>query len=174
MLIEEEAYSKATELLTSAFEYHQLATPHISDESTDSPELFNLGDLETLADLLIIQKFCSKAITCIKSGVRWLQQREMETMWESMLDDREFDLSRRTREGWEKDNKAAEGAAINELDPRLRVRLGTARMGEGRIDEAKVSCFVWFILFLPICLLVLSIISHGTVSFRCYFTRRRR
>lgn len=65
----------------------------------------------------------------------------MQTAWDSIEDDREFDLERKEREGWEKMGRGFEESEVFELDVRLRVRLGAARMGEGKVDEAKVSIF---------------------------------
>lgn len=67
----------------------------------------------------------------------------MQTAWDSIEDDREFDLERKEREGWEKMGRGFEESEVFELDVRLRVRLGAARMGEGKVDEAKVSIFAY-------------------------------
>lgn len=63
----------------------------------------------------------------------------MQTAWDTLEDDREFDLERKEREGWEKMGRGIEESEVFELDVRLRVRLGAARMGEGKVEEAKVS-----------------------------------
>lgn len=54
-------------------------------------------------------------------------------------DDREFDLERKLRMGWERDARFLEEARVNELDVRLRLRLGVARMAKGDTEEAQVS-----------------------------------
>jgi len=64
-----------------------------------------------------------------------MQGRERETEWDTVLDDREFDVERKVREGWEKGNQWLEREPVYELDVRLRARLGIARLWMGENDE---------------------------------------
>jgi len=70
-----------------------------------------------------------------------MQGRERETEWDTVLDDREFDIERKMRDGWEKGNQWLEREPVYELDVRLRARLGIARLWMGEngewVEEAK-------------------------------------
>ena len=135
-------HAKACSLYLAALDYFRTTVPHVDPRSAASMEQissFGFQDLEALADFLAVQRQPAKIVAVIKQGVRWLQGRENETGWDALGDDREYDVQRRTRVGWEKDSKLLETADPVELDVRLRVRLGVARMMEGRVDEAKVN-----------------------------------
>jgi general transcription factor 3C polypeptide 3 (transcription factor C subunit 4) len=108
----------------------------------------DIGEFETLADFLLKEKKWDHVIKVIRTGVRWLGGREKETIWDQLEDDREFDVRRQERDGWEKVARALEESPVHQLDNRLRLRLGLARMGKGDIEEARVSyifCVFWFL-----------------------------
>ncbi|KAK4700486.1 general transcription factor 3C polypeptide 3 (transcription factor C subunit 4), partial [Phenoliferia sp. Uapishka_3] len=140
LLALQQQHAKACALYLSSFEYFRTTVPHVDPESEASLSqisYFGFEDLETIADLLTVQKQWAKVVTVIKEGVRWLQGREKETGWDASGDDREYDVTRKSRTGWEKAVRFLEDAPIYELDVRLRVRLAVARLGEGRVDEAQ-------------------------------------
>jgi len=139
LLISNSLYGKASQLYLSAFDHYRTICPHITPHTLPLISSFGPQDLETIADILNHLAFYERSIEILKRGVRWLQGREQETGWETLEDDREFDLERKTRVGWERDARFLEGARINELDVRLRLRLGVARMAKGDTDEAQVS-----------------------------------
>lgn len=103
-----------------------------------------ISDFETLADFLLKEKKWDQVIKVIRVGVRWLQGRELEKIWDLQEDDREFDEKRQERVGWEKGSKFLEGNQVHYLDNRLRLRLGLARAGKGDMDEALVSPIFFF------------------------------
>lgn len=130
-------HNKALALYLAAFDHYQAICPHVDDYTIDLISSFGQQDLETIADILNHQKQFVKAVSVLRTGVRWLQGREKETGWDALSDDREFDPQRKVREGWEREARFLEEAAVYELDVRLRLRLGVARMGEGKVDEAQ-------------------------------------
>ena len=132
-------YPKAAGLYLNAFDHFQTICPHVDDETIDQISSFTYADLETISDILNHQEQFVKTVAVIRTGVRWLQGREKETGWDALHDDREYDTMRKTRDGWERDARYLEEAPVYELDVRLRLRLGVARMGEGKIEEAQVG-----------------------------------
>lgn len=132
-------HARAASLYLAAFEHYRTKVPHVDDDTLELIDGFEVEDLEYLADVLIHQRQFTRAINIIKTGMRWLQGREKETMWDTAInDDREYDTERKQREGWERDARHLEQAAVNDLDATLRMRLGIARLGEGRTEEAMV------------------------------------
>ena len=100
--------------------------------------IFNMDDLIYLADMLIALRQPKRAIAAIRTGARWLQGRGDQSYWDTFhADDREFDLERRSRENWELSNRFLEEEPVYGLDTRLRLRLGHARLLEGRDKEAR-------------------------------------
>lgn len=132
-------YGKASTLYLTAFDHYRTICPHITTQTLPLISSFGHQDLETIADILNHLELYDRSIDILKRGVRWLQGREQETGWDGMSDDREFDLERKTRVGWERDARFLEEARVNELDVRLRLRLGVARMAKGDTEEAQVS-----------------------------------
>ena len=104
------------------------------------PDDFANEDLELYSDLLRSQKRFREGGKVIADGVRWLQGRiDEEASWESFGDDREYDLKRKTRAGWQDHpQKWCEDAPIHQLDTGLRLRLGMCRLFEGRLQDAKI------------------------------------
>jgi general transcription factor 3C polypeptide 3 (transcription factor C subunit 4) len=124
-------YPLAINLLESAFDFYQETVPIVSSETLHLLNSYGYEDLETLTDFLLLEKKYLKVVKVIKRGVRWIQGRALETEWDSYLelDDREFDLKRKERKGWEKlGNSWLEREPVYELDVRLRTRLGIARL----------------------------------------------
>ncbi|ORY54996.1 hypothetical protein BCR35DRAFT_284512 [Leucosporidium creatinivorum] len=130
-------YGKASQLYLSAFDHYRSICPHITAHTLPLISSFGPQDLETIADILNHLGMHARSIEILKRGVRWLQGREQETGWEMLDDDREFDLVRKTRVGWEREARFLEEAGVNELDVRLRLRLGVARMAKGDAEEAQ-------------------------------------
>lgn len=139
LLTASKLYARAAALYLHAFDHFQTICPHVDDSTIDLISTFGTIDLETIADILNHQEQFVKTVSVIRTGVRWLQGREKETGWDALHDDREYDVVRKTRTGWERDARYLEEAAVYELDVRLRLRLGVARMGEGKVEEAQVS-----------------------------------
>lgn len=137
LLATDGAYARASALYLASYNYFRTSVPHIT--STDEISHFSSQDLEALADYLLVQRDFKQVVSVVKEGTRWLQGREKETGWDKLDDDREFDEIRKVRRGWEKDARFLEEAEVYELDVRLRVRLGVARLGLGDVDEAAVS-----------------------------------
>lgn len=138
MLVEMGFYFRASDLYLAALDHFRSICPHVDDDTIDEICGFDSVDLEFLADCLLKQQEHAKVVQVIKSAVRWLQGREKQTGWDTLDDDREYDLVRKTREGWQRDARHLEEASVYELDVTLRTRLGLARMGQGRFDEADV------------------------------------
>ncbi|GAA5850743.1 hypothetical protein JCM8547_009077 [Rhodosporidiobolus lusitaniae] len=130
-------FAQATTLLLSAFAFYRSTVPLVTSSTIDLLNTYGYADLETLTDFLLEKKDYAETVRVIRQGVRWLQGRERETGWDAMEDDREYDEVRKTREGWEKANTYFEEEGTYELDVRLRCRLGLARLGMGRVQEAQ-------------------------------------
>lgn len=139
LLADTQQYDRATTLLLAAFAHYRSICPLVSAETVDSLNTYGYGDLETLADFLLVQRNYKEVVRVIRQGVRWLQGREKETGWDSMTDDREYDEERRMRDGWETGQSFFEDEPTYELDVRLRSRLGLARLGLQQYQEAQVS-----------------------------------
>lgn len=124
-----------------AFDYYRTAFSHLDEGFGDGEDgtIFNCEDLLALIDYLSILNRWTDVISVIRVGARWLQGREKQSAWDTVTDDREFDLERKSRPGWEKAVKPFEDAPVNELDPRLRTHLGIARLAEKNFEEADVS-----------------------------------
>ncbi|GAA5845725.1 hypothetical protein JCM5353_001690 [Sporobolomyces roseus] len=135
LLASDRLYTQAVQLLLSAFSYYRETVPQITPTTSHLLNSYGYEDLETLSDFLITQKQFSECVRVIRQGVRWMQGRERETEWDTVLDDREFDVERKVREGWEKGNQWLEREPVYELDVRLRARLGIARLWMGENDE---------------------------------------
>ncbi|GAA5924202.1 transcription factor TFIIIC subunit TFC4 [Sporobolomyces koalae] len=147
LLASEHLYPQAVQLLLAALSYYRQTVPEITPATCHLLNSYGYEDLETLADFLIAQRQYSECVRVLKQGVRWMQGRELETEWDTVSDDREFDPERKSRAGWDKGNQWLEREPVYELDIRLRARLGIARLGmsnstnpheaEESIDEAK-------------------------------------
>ncbi|GAA6008607.1 hypothetical protein JCM11491_003366 [Sporobolomyces phaffii] len=139
LLAAEQLYSQAVQLLLSAFSYYREAVPQISPETCHLLNSYGYEDLETLADFLIAQKQHAECVRAVKQGVRWMQGRESETEWDTVEDDREYDPERKVRPGWEKGNQWLEREPVYELDPRLRARLGIARLWMSKTTTTTIN-----------------------------------
>ncbi|GAA5957881.1 hypothetical protein JCM21900_001296 [Sporobolomyces salmonicolor] len=137
LLASSQLYSQATATLLTALSYYRLTVPLVSSSTVDALNTYGYSDLETLADFLLLQKNYAEVVRVVRQGVRWLQGRERETGWDAIADDREFDMERKAREGWEKENQYFEEEPTYELDVRLRSRLGVARLHMGWVEEAQ-------------------------------------
>ncbi|GAA5921558.1 hypothetical protein JCM1841_000569 [Sporobolomyces salmonicolor] len=137
LLASSQLYSQATATLLAALSYYRLTVPLVSSSTVDALNTYGYSDLETLADFLLLQKNYAEVVRVVRQGVRWLQGRERETGWDAIADDREFDMERKAREGWEKENQYFEEEPTYELDVRLRSRLGVARLHMGWVEEAQ-------------------------------------
>ncbi|SGZ05942.1 BQ5605_C031g10903 [Microbotryum silenes-dioicae] len=139
LLAATEQHARATTLFLAAFDHYRKLVPHITPRNIERINTFGYQDLETIADFLSIQKLYTRCVSVIRTGVRWLQGRETETAWDALEDDREYDVMRKARIGWDYDpaTRHLEDAEVYDLDVRLRLRLGVARIGEGRVEEAK-------------------------------------
>lgn len=153
LLAQTEQYQQATTLLLSAFAYYRQLVPLVTPFNVDLLQTYGYGDLETLADFLLLQRNWNEVVRVIRQGVRWLQGREKETGWDAMEDDREYDEERKVRDGWEKGNTYFEEEPTYELDVRLRSRLGLARLGMDWVPEAQVRLHSPFLSSYVACLI---------------------
>lgn len=153
--------SEATSLFLSSFNFHKTRYPDprlITDqeppEGEERLEIFSLDDLIMLVDLLRLENKFKQAINVIKSGQRWLQGRMAQTSWDRLVgsDDREFDLERKWREGWDDggdENRgvmALEESGVWGMENELRLRLGICRLMIGDLAEAKVRRDIFVLL----------------------------
>jgi general transcription factor 3C polypeptide 3 (transcription factor C subunit 4) len=133
--------SKAVQLYQAAYDHFRslYPVPSISQEELQG---WSFVDFELYSDFLRSLKRYKEAGKIIIEGVRWLQGRiEEGPSWNSFGDDREYDLERKWRNDWQKHpSKWCEETPIYHLDTGLRLRLGLARLYEGRYAEAKVCC----------------------------------
>ena len=128
-------HAKAMTLLLDAYNYNRDLAPNPTKDDLAS---FGPADLESLADFLTQQRKNKECVRVVKEGVRWMQGRAKEKGWDKLNDDREFDEERKVRDEWEKQARFLEEAPVYELDVRLRVRLGVARMALQHVEEAQV------------------------------------
>jgi len=131
---------KAVQLYQAAYDHFRSLYP-VPSPSAEELQGWSYVDFELLADFLRSLKRYKEAGKVIVEGVRWLQGRIQEgPSWNSFGDDREYDLERKWREGWQNHpQRWCEEAPVHPIDTGLRLRLGLARLYEGRTDEAKVS-----------------------------------
>jgi general transcription factor 3C polypeptide 3 (transcription factor C subunit 4) len=139
LLVDEGSGAKASELYMAAFDYYRANFSYTNQPDQDEEDtLFGVEDLLALVDYLSFQYRWAEMITSIRVGVRWIQGREMQRAWDSLDDDREYDMARKSRVAIP-NGKSFEAAAVYPLDDRLRVKLGVARMGLNDMVEAKVG-----------------------------------
>lgn len=130
-------------------EYESVINSCISDEETSEMEL-TWSIVNVYLDILYNLRRYAYGITRLRSLARWFFGREEETFWDSLEDDREWDIDdspRRTEvpeftPGNHPRETYGEGLPLE-----FRVKLGTFRlqMGEHHADEAFVS-FIMFII----------------------------
>ncbi|GJN87835.1 hypothetical protein Rhopal_000790-T1 [Rhodotorula paludigena] len=137
LLAATEQHVKATALLLSAFNHYRAVVPLVTPESVHLLTTYGYADIELLADFLLAQRTFPEVVRVVRQGVRWLQGRELETGWDELEDDREYDEVRKSRDGWQRGNVWLEEEPTYELDVRLRSRLGLARLGLGMVNEAQ-------------------------------------
>lgn len=156
LLIEQAQTTKVIELYTAAFRFYQQEFSYRNyrpeDDLEDAAARFGLPDILLLANCLKQEKEWTKLIKIVRSGARWLDGREREVAWDSLADDREFDLERRTRTDASRMAGNFESAPIYDLDDRLRLLLGIARLAEGNIAEAQVGDLPAPCIFSPLTL----------------------
>lgn len=130
-------------LFEDAFAHHQQLYPTGTPPSRPdgSPPTagggFDEFHIYVLADLYNTMGDYDKAIHTIRAGVRWLQGRADQKMWNGVSDDREYDL-----EGTERPSEEGAEAVPSghyKLDINARHRLAIARLKLGETAEAKVS-----------------------------------
>jgi general transcription factor 3C polypeptide 3 (transcription factor C subunit 4) len=154
-------WKKGIEILQNAFDYFRTKYPHgpPSAPALDSdvdPALqplthqnLSLDDVETpfrdvhivaLADYCLLLQYHEKAILAIRNGARWLQGRRMQTQWEGLPDDREFDLDPGLRKGGVLlSSGPGTRNGVHLLDVNMRHRLARARIKMGDHNEGRVS-----------------------------------
>ncbi|KAJ1030337.1 hypothetical protein NDA16_001247 [Ustilago loliicola] len=109
--------------------------------SAPATNTFQISELVTLADLLLLLRKPMETVTTLRQTARWLDGRASEDYWDAVNDDREFDgdidphiRKERDQEGY---GRQVETAEPHMLDPEVRLRLGKARMMLGDVTEAK-------------------------------------
>ena len=127
-------------LYGAAFDYFRSSYP--IPTSSSQIQGFSTTELEMLSDLLRSLRRYREAAKVIVDGQRWLQGRNREEgTWNTFGDDREFDMQRKSRDGWaDHPQRWCEDANLHHLDTGLRLRLGLCRLFEGRLEEARVRC----------------------------------
>ena len=139
ILITTEEIREATRLMQEAFKHYTQEYP--SGPTEDS---LQLNDVVDLVELFKNMKNYRDVIHIAKLGQRWLQGRkDSGYAWDSFRDDREYDEERKSRLHWEQNEQLRwmEDAPIFNLDIRLRISLGIARLMLGDFAEANVSIF---------------------------------
>lgn len=147
VLIQQGEHVQALDLLADAFADQVQRFP---DGPSTAPPTETLLDISDLRDLVALQKHQNQykdAIRIIRTGQRWLQGRAtLGQAWELYSDDREYDLSRKSRPHWEQEERLRwlEDLPLAELDPHLRGGLAACRLQAGNKAETDVRD-----LFLP-------------------------
>jgi general transcription factor 3C polypeptide 3 (transcription factor C subunit 4) len=162
LLIETGELGRCQEIYASAFEYHKshyptgkalLSTPPSNGQGEPTVEEVHGGgfdefNLYVLADLYNMLGEHERAIQTIRSGIRWLQGRSAQRVWDGVADDREYDTPEMVRPAAGTGSAGGEGAgdAVEEMQPgrypldvNARHRLAIARLKLGDLEEAKVS-----------------------------------
>ncbi|EPQ28789.1 uncharacterized protein PFL1_03592 [Pseudozyma flocculosa PF-1] len=143
VLVGLKSYGRAIAVMEEFLE-HSKATypdPTVLDDDPDAPvNQFNVAEIVTLADLLLMDRKPVETIAVVRQTVRWLHGRASETFWDAVDDDREFDEDRndefsqsRQQGGY---GRMVEMAPPHPIDPEIRLRLGKARMMINDVDEA--------------------------------------
>lgn len=118
-----------------------------SSRPTDQNSPFGLIELLVLADLYNTLSQFHRAVNVIRAGVRWLQGRAKEHIWDKCSDDREYDLPGFVRQDENGASVMADMEGENSkqgfhpLDINARHRLAIARLKLGHIEEGKVTDF---------------------------------
>jgi general transcription factor 3C polypeptide 3 (transcription factor C subunit 4) len=142
VLVELSELQLCQKLFVAGFSHYQELFPSGYSLGEDGKRLqgggFDEFHIYVLADLCNTVGDYDKAIQTIKTGIRWLQGRADQKMWDTVLDDREYDV-----EDTQRPNPAEDTVAVQpgyfELDVNARHRLAVARLKLGEIEEAKVS-----------------------------------
>ncbi|CDR99742.1 related to transcription factor TFIIIC subunit [Sporisorium scitamineum] len=112
-----------------------------AETSTPAVNKFQISELVTLADLLLLVRKPLETVTLLRQTARWLDGRASQDFWDAVNDDREFDgdidPQIRKERGHEGYGRQVETAEPHMLDPEVRLRLGKARMMLGDVAEAK-------------------------------------
>lgn len=144
LLVEEGQSARAAELYIEAFDYYRANFSHTAWGEVDQDvedTLFGIEDLLALVDYLSHQSRWAEMITSIRVGARWIQGRAKQSAWDSLEDDREYDLARNTRTKLT-NGRSFEAAPVYPLDDRLRVKLGVARLELNEVEDANVWRFL--------------------------------
>jgi general transcription factor 3C polypeptide 3 (transcription factor C subunit 4) len=141
VLVELSELQLCQKLYADAFEHYQQLAPTGSTRTEDGRLLSGAGFDEfhvyVLADLYNTLGDYEKAIHTIRAGVRWLQGRGGQKMWDMVSDDREYDVEGTKRPASDDDTEAVQPGHFD-LDVNARHRIAIARLKLGEIDEAKV------------------------------------
>lgn len=132
LLIELDDAPKAAKLFQQAFDFYSKHQP----EGPESENDFGARQIIALTDFYNNVNEYEKAISTIRRGARWLDSRFHESRsWDSVQDDREFDLP-----GYARDDGDGQGPApgYHPLDINFRQRLAISRLRIGDIGEAQV------------------------------------
>ncbi|PWZ02690.1 TPR-like protein [Testicularia cyperi] len=125
----------------AAVDTSQAPSSEKAGASTSSVNVFQISELVTLADLMLLKRQAQPTVAVLRQTARWLDGRASETFWDTVADDREFDGDIDPRIRKERDNEGygrqVETASVHMLDPEIRLRLGKARMMMGDVNEAK-------------------------------------
>lgn len=124
---------EACQVGQSCLSFQRYDQPH-GPARNAAESAYSLEDIITLATLQVGMHRYTDAIRTIKTGVRWMQGREDEVWWDVHPDDREYDVVR--EEGRMPPSEHMDAAGVNELDLRLRLALGQARIN-GTPKEKK-------------------------------------
>ena len=147
ILIELSDYSLCATLFQEAFDHYQTTFPSgqipLPAQNQTGPDGmpvgFGLMEILVLADLYNILEKYDQAIRIIRQGCRWMQGRAAQKFWDTLDDDREWDMPvGPTGEGG---RVLAEGElhpGMYILDVNARHRLAIARIKMGDLSEGKV------------------------------------
>lgn len=133
-------------LFQEAFDHYQAKFPSgeiaprsQTEPGPDAPLVFGLMELLVLADLYNIHEKYDQAIQTIRQGCRWMQGRIAQRFWDTMEDDREWDMP--VGPAGEGARAIAEGEVhpgMYPLDVNARHRLAISRIKMGDISEGNV------------------------------------
>jgi general transcription factor 3C polypeptide 3 (transcription factor C subunit 4) len=125
--------TRARILFQDAFDYCKANNPMGPDRETSGNAEFGLLQIIALADFYNNAGEYRTAVNVVRQGARWFDGRLSESgMWDSLADDREFDVEGVTRDGYPP-------SQIHRLDVNLRQRLAVSRLRLGELIEAEVN-----------------------------------
>lgn len=150
---------QAIELFNDAYRYYR-SKPIPEDPVAEGG--FGYSEINIMAELYMLVNDFNCAIDFIKRGVRWLQGREDEVWWDTVVDDREYDEDENANRRENSILSARLNGVVNTggtsapLPLELRVKLGQCRIELEQLEEGKVrsNLMIRLIISMSKCIII--------------------